>query len=191
MNKIIHSASEQLKATANYLLSNAIFNPGLKNPKKNQYIILDDCLVLFKTTKVKFAFIDYQDIDLLKDYVWCSRDGYTVNNKLRLHVIICNRYDKSDPTKPVVDHIDQTTWNNCKYNLRFASYSQNTRNGKCHKDNKTGIKGLSHYQSSMKYEAYRAGDKASFSYKSKRTKQQAYQLALQWLDNYDLTHQGF
>lgn len=83
---------------------------------------------LIPLTKGKFAKVDNEDFDKLKDINWCYGDGgkYVFNRNLgKLH-----RYLMKAPKGKVVDHINHDTLDNRRSNLRLCSKSQNAMNTK-------------------------------------------------------------
>lgn len=83
--------------------------------------------------KTYFAWVDEEDYTKIYRYGWCigSRHGKVLdvhakmNNKtvkLHRHLMGCKSGDEK-----IVDHIDRDPLNNCKTNLRVATYSINNR----------------------------------------------------------------
>lgn len=90
--------------------------------------------------------IDKADWDWLKDFG--SRVYYTIKGRNK-YALVCKR------TKPyyvhllikrnkagVVDHIDHNSLNNCRDNMRSVSQTENSRNCKMSKNNKSGFNGV-------------------------------------------------
>ena len=106
------------------------------------------------------ALVDPCDADLL-DYKWQSqysrgliyavrsiRVGARSDNKtekVSMHRIVLARKLKMkyslDGLK--TDHIDGNSLNNCRSNLRLATYAENNRNTRVRRDNTSGYKGVS------------------------------------------------
>lgn len=80
---------------------------------------------LIPLTKGKFAKVDNEDFDKVKDINWCYTQGYAINSSLgSMHRLIMNA-----PPHLEVDHIFQeNTLDNRKSNLRLASRTQNLAN---------------------------------------------------------------
>ena len=74
-------------------------------------------------------------------------NGYyrvVVNNKIRsVHRLICRAWHYNVHSKPCVDHINRVRTDNCVDNLRWATHMENSNNRSIHKNNKSGIAGLS------------------------------------------------
>src|SRR5690606_12112402 len=90
-------------------------------------------------TKGYTAKVDLEDYDLINSRKWCAsvtKNG-TVYAQSRIKYKLCLMHRVimgiSDPNI-IVDHIDHDTLNNCKYNLRVCSRSENNRNKKSHKN---------------------------------------------------------
>jgi len=107
----------------------------------------------------KFALIDDEDYERVSKYKWCiNSNGYAVTNyrdsngekkAMKMHRFILNLI-KGDS---FVDHIDTIRINNQKHNLRTASCSENLRNQKINKNNKSGFKGVRLHKASKLYAA--------------------------------------
>lgn len=92
------------------------------------------------TSKGEPFYFDLEDYDKIKDYCWCiNNNGYvvaTINNKLVLfHKVIC-------PDSEIIDHKDHCTFNNRKYNLRYANKQQNNMNKSLQSNNTSGVTGV-------------------------------------------------
>src|SRR5690606_33289030 len=73
---------------------------------------------LIPLTRGKFAKVDNEDFDRLKDINWCYTNGYANNTIIRL----MHRYIMNAPDHLEVDHIVQeATLDNRKSNLRLAT----------------------------------------------------------------------
>mgnify|MGYP001613870512 CR=1 FL=1 len=90
-----------------------------------------------------FTVIDREDREKVTGYLWgLTGEGYVTafkqKQKIKLHRLIMNAVNNED----IIDHIDGNLLNNTKANLRFATNSENTRNSKVHKNNRSGYKGV-------------------------------------------------
>lgn len=88
--------------------------------------------------------IDKEDLEKIKNYKWGlngSGYAYNVKNKIFLHHLIIGRKKGFD-----IDHINHNKLDNRKYNLRFATRSQNNMNKK--------VKGYCWDKSKEKWMAY-------------------------------------
>lgn len=76
----------------------------------------------------KIAFVDDEDIDLVSQYKWYSNPGpvYCYSPETGKKVSMASMVMKHLDT--VYDHKDRNQLNNCKDNLRPASYSNNLMN---------------------------------------------------------------
>lgn len=104
-------------------------------------------LIISKKYGPKECFIDDEDYDKIKDFIWCvgpNRGTFYAmsrlivgNNKyktIRMHQLLLDG-------KPI-DHVDGNGLNNQKSNLRSATHQQNNFNVGITKRNKTGYKGV-------------------------------------------------
>lgn len=95
-------------------------------------------------TRGKVAIIDDEDYEFLMQWKWyarmdlrtgafyAERNSKSANSKrikISMHRVISGVEDG----KLFVDHIDRNTLNNCRYNLRIATRSQNLANRESHK----------------------------------------------------------
>lgn len=93
---------------------------------------------LIPLTKGKFAKVDNEDFDRLKDINWqFTKQGYAVNDKLGL----MHRYIMNAPDNLDVDHIYHDKLDNRKSQLRLAKHSQNMSNSK-HRKGTSKYKGV-------------------------------------------------
>lgn len=117
-------------------------------------------------TQGQFAFISPEDADLgdLKWWAYKYNETYYVrrnsssqNGKrrtLHLHQIIMERMlGRSLIKGEEVDHKDLNPLNNQRTNLRIASHSENMKNRRRHKTNKSGYKGVCFDKNTNKWRA--------------------------------------
>lgn len=107
-----------------------------------------------KLTKNKVALVDDVDFDLLNKYNWWyHKSGYAlrIENKktIRMHRVIANC-----PENKEIDHINGNRMDNRKINLRICTSSQNSKNRKLQKNNKSGYKGVSYRKRDKKWIVY-------------------------------------
>lgn len=116
---------------------------------------------IYKTidlTKGYTAKVDPEDYDLINYRKWCASitNNGTVYAQSRIEYKLCLMHriimGISDP-KIIVDHIDHDTLNNCKYNLRVCSRSENNRNKRSHKNSSSKYLGVSWDKSRNKWKA--------------------------------------
>lgn len=103
---------------------------------------------LIPLTQGKTTIVDDQDYEWLSQYKWCL-DGtgrYAARRRRKGEVgptiILMQRMVMGFPPSGV-DHIDGNTLNNKRSNLRLANKSENAFNTLAHRDNLTGVKGVS------------------------------------------------
>jgi len=116
-----------------------------------ELIIKEDC-ILVPLTQNKFAIIDLNDIDKVKNHYWRTHKGpytyYAMTSQgldsIGLHRIIMEL--PLEEKKFVVDHKDFNGLNNRKSNLRICSKLQNLMNKKSLKNSTSHYKGVSLYQ---------------------------------------------
>lgn len=95
---------------------------------------------------IAYAIIDDEDFDFINQYKWHLSEGYavrTVNrrDKIQMHNMI---YEKilGRKIKFLVDHEDRNKLNNCRNNLREATYIENSLNRSLQTNNKSGYSGV-------------------------------------------------
>lgn len=107
----------------------------------------------------KFAFISPEDLELVSQYKWhISTRGYPVRGKVidgKFHYIYLHRVIMpSPPEGKTVDHIDGNVLNSCRWNLRYASQTEQCINQCIRKNNTSGVKGVCWYKQRGKWNAY-------------------------------------
>jgi len=100
---------------------------------------------------VSKTIIDLDDLDRVKEYVWCMRpDGYVFNFTVgRLHRFIINAKVGEE-----IDHINRIVLDNRKINLRIVTRSQNQINKDLHCNNTTGYKNIQWDVAREKWKVY-------------------------------------
>lgn len=99
---------------------------------------------LVPLTQGKFALIDTEDFDLVKNYKWylhCGRYACTGDKTVSMHRLLLGV--QAEGHKNHIDHINGDGLDNRRSNLRLCSPAQNQHNARRRKDNKTGVKGVS------------------------------------------------
>lgn len=117
---------------------------GKLNKKQNEYYVYEN-IVFVKTFNTGNLFIcDLDDWNNLIDYCWSeSPQGYiAARRKDRSGLIRFNRAVMNPPKDKFVDHINGYTLDNRKSNLRIVTNSENCKNRKLSKNNKTGASGI-------------------------------------------------
>jgi hypothetical protein len=69
-------------------------------------------------------------------------DGRNMKTKL-VHRLVAEAFLNNYDNKPCIDHIDNNKLNNCDFNLRYATYSENNYNRSVNTNNTSGVKGIS------------------------------------------------
>lgn len=114
---------------------------GKPRTSKNTYVISGDTAIL-QTTKGVIFRVDVSDLEKVLKYTWClNRQGYLTAN-IRKKLVRLHRYLLEPPDDKFVDHIDGDPTNNKRSNLRICSQTENARNTKIQKNNKTGYTGI-------------------------------------------------
>ena len=106
---------------------------------------------LIPLTKGQFAIVDASDYEWLMQWKWhaferphtfyAARSGKMVNG-VRGKYILMHRFIVNAPDGTEVDHWNRNGLVNTRYNLRFATDSQNQWNRGPLKKNKSGFKGI-------------------------------------------------
>lgn len=112
-------------------------------------------------TQGKFTKVDDSDYIFLKKWKWCAHKSgntyYAVRSlvvKGNKKTIIMHRIVMDASKYFEVDHIDGDGLNNQKENLRVCTHSENLKNRKIGKNNKSGLKGVSWYSRVEKWVAF-------------------------------------
>lgn len=116
--------------------------------KQNKYVIDRDhkiAIGLIGEGEDRF-YIDLEDLYLVQPYSWHrSLQGYICaygrnGNTIRLHRLICQVIEEKDKE---VDHINHDVSDNRKCNLRIVTGKENQWNLGLHKNNSSGVTGVS------------------------------------------------
>ena len=109
---------------------------------------------LIPLTKGKFAIVDAEDFEWLNQWKWyvveCDNKFYAARNEW------ISGIERSKATKRIymhrqilqvkkgleIDHVDGDSLNNCRFNLRLSTRSQNAANRGKQSNNKSGFKGV-------------------------------------------------
>jgi hypothetical protein len=96
--------------------------------------------------------VDDDDWEEVSKHTWCVRihDGYLKGVKtnvyrngkwtsLLLHQLLMGPVP---PEYDTIDHIDRNTLNNCRTNIRFATFREQTINQGMRRNNTSGVKGV-------------------------------------------------
>ena len=113
-------------------------------------------------TKGQYAIIDACDYEVVSKHVWHavyveSIQGYyaatNINFGIKRRPIPMHRMIMNAPDDRLIDHINGNGLDERRENLRECSYSENVRNSKISKNNKSGFKGVNWSNVMKKWEA--------------------------------------
>lgn len=112
------------------------------NKKFNEYDLSGEYGIGYTTNTHRPFYFDLEDYEKIKDYCWFEH-----NPILDYVVLVGTKNGKSVKFHQVIgckgyDHINRSTFDNRKSNLRPCSQHQNTFNASKKKNNKTGIIGV-------------------------------------------------
>jgi hypothetical protein len=128
-------------------------------------------------TRGKVAIVDDEDYESLSKHKWCFNIGYAargVKKNGKQSRIWMHRVINKTPKGMVTDHIDGNGLNNQKSNLRSCTHYQNIHNTKMHKDNASGMKGISWSRRDKRWQAQIMVKGQRISLGSHTTAQSAY-----------------
>lgn len=115
------------------------------NNKRNNYDLTGEYGIGWTTNTNKEFYFDLDDYDLIKDETWIEVRGYILSTRynIPMHRIIMNVQDVPY-NNIMVDHIKgcESKNDNRKCNLRISTPSQNAKNQRLHKNNRSGISGV-------------------------------------------------
>jgi len=119
--------------------------------------MMQDTHKLIPLTKGQFAIVDYSDYGKVRDFKWhLATNGYAIRSRIidgkrvKIHM---HRVINQTPEGMDTDHINCNKLDNRKANLRSATRSENKRNTKTQKNNKSGVKGVSWNKTAKKWQA--------------------------------------
>jgi len=108
---------------------------------------------LIPLTDGLYAYVDAADYEWLSQYTWWSASGYAARSE-KGRTIFMHREIMKPPPGMLVDHIDGSRANNCRFNLRLCTRAENQQN-KCKKGGCTScFKGVSYDKKHQKWYAY-------------------------------------
>ncbi len=88
-----------------------------------------------------YAYVDAADYVELSRYKWHLENGYAAR-KEKGRTILMHRQIMQPPAGMVVDHIDGSQANNCRFNLRVCTRAENQRNRRKHAGAASSYKGV-------------------------------------------------
>ncbi len=109
----------------------------------------------------KVALVDNEDYKYLSQWKWFAhfngQNWYAMRNNIkghiprmiRMHLVIIGE----KPTGMDVDHINRNSLDNRRFNLRFATRSQNNHNGRLLRNNTSGCRGVVWHKYASKWMA--------------------------------------
>lgn len=126
---------------------------GKNHHKTNKYDLSGKYGIGWTYNTNQEFYFDLDDYDKIKDYCWYVNTSKNYNRLVAwenaskrvsiLTVLGCENYD----------HIDRDTLNNRRYNLRPATHAENSRNQSLHKNNTSGVTGVSWNKRDSKWSA--------------------------------------
>jgi hypothetical protein len=121
-----------------------------------------------------------------KGYLHCC---IYINGKRKtkgVHRLIAELFLPNYYGKPSVDHIDRNRTNNSLFNLKWASFSEQSLNTKIRSNNTSGVKGVSHHKASKNWYAI-ININGKQLQKNFKSKEDAIEQRLAWEKEYYLT----
>lgn len=106
-----------------------------------------------KLTHERFALVDNEDFELVKNYKWCVNGCNMVCSRIKGKFITLHRFIMMPPKDKDIDHINGNRLDNQRINLRICTRSQNCANRNSTKPNKSGYRGVIFRESSKKWRA--------------------------------------
>lgn len=109
-------------------------------------------------TQGKVTLVDDEDYDELNRYKWYAHNTFKNWYALRSDYInikqktIRMHHQVTGFRYKMIDHIDRNGLNNQKCNLRPCNHSQNRKNARLHKNNKSGLRGVFWNEQRKKWE---------------------------------------
>lgn len=101
----------------------------------------------------KDILVDDEDYEKVKDRVWSHAGNNLYSKRFTPNLPITVFTFAAPPEGYVVDHIDRDPHNNQRYNLRFATRSQNAMNQGIRSTNTSGYKGVRFHRTTKKWRA--------------------------------------
>lgn len=108
-------------------------------------------------TKNRFAFIDRQDYDKIKQWKWTCGGSITKKFYARRYskgkTIYMHRQIMDFPDLEV-DHVNGNTLDNRRKNLRIATHTENSKNRMVNKNSSSQLKGIWWYEKLKRWQVY-------------------------------------
>jgi len=118
---------EELKQKLNIEIGDRVINPGMCDPMKNRYYIINNIMLVVEFKHNKYAVFsnDMKTRELLSERVWCIiAGGYVFNCSVKYFHQNYLNYEQG----LVCDHQNRCKFDNRQGNLRIITYQQNNRN---------------------------------------------------------------
>lgn len=123
-----------------------------------EYKVIENNVVVCKTKKGVLFLVDFDKLNLIKQYSWSFNNGYLVaydkvqKRNIYLHQLLTNTHINRDKTK-VVDHVNHNKLDNRLKNLRVVTYKENSRNCTISKKNKAACTGVTFNKTRKRWQA--------------------------------------
>lgn len=117
-----------------------------KIKRANKYIRINEEYAEILLPNDYITIIDLENVEMIKNYKWSRNANGYVNTKVDGKTIFLHRLITNCPDDMVIDHINHDILDNRKNNLRICTQQENTRNHRLHKDNSSGVNGISWYE---------------------------------------------
>lgn len=117
---------------------------GLPSTQFNRLLamIRGDDVFRVPLTNGGFALVDAADADLVRDHNWWQIRGYARTNVSGKHILMHRLILGEGRPKHFVDHEDGDGLNNRRYNLRWATSTENMRNRRANTRGTSRFKGV-------------------------------------------------
>jgi hypothetical protein len=100
-----------------------------------------------------YAYVDAADYEWLSQYCWYVQAGGYAARREKRKIIMMHRAIMQPPEGMVVDHIDGNKANNCRFNLRICTPTDNQHNQAKRRGASSRFKGVGYVKSRGKYRA--------------------------------------
>lgn len=109
----------------------------------------------FKNHPIRgYALVDYEDFEYLNQWEWSFSHGYAMREDTKNGRVYMHRAINKTPKGFDTDHVNQNKLDNRRCNLKTKTHSQNLFNTKLSRVNTSGVKGVSWYKQTKRWESY-------------------------------------